>query len=1416
MTATNESANEAKLVEYLRRVTADLHETRQRLAAVESASGEPVAIIGMSCRYPGGANTVEQYWQKLLDGLDAVREVPADRWDAAEIYAEDRSAPGKAYTQRAGFVDDVAGWDAEFFGLSPQEARRLDPQHRLLMELVWEGLEDAGLAPDRLRGTKTGVFVGLIDSQWVDRQSDAEGRDLVNDPYVALGSAQGASAGRIAYHFDLRGPTLTIDTACSSSLVATHLAVQSLRRGECDVAVVAASSAILHPNTFIAGCKMNMLASDGRSKAFDESGDGYGLGEGGGIVVLQRASDATSNDRRVHALIRGSAVNQDGRSNGLTAPNKQAQVALLRSALTAAGVGPDDLDLLEAHGTGTALGDAIEFSALLEVFGGRVAEHPLLVGAVKTNIGHLHAASGLAGLIKSVLALKHGEVPGNLHLDNPISVVTSDGPVQPIRQRQALRRNEDQPRRAGVSSFGWSGTNGHVVIEQAPEAPRPAEPDAGSMTASLLTLSADRPESLARTAAALADHLESTADIELADIAYTTQTGRSGLRYRRALPCADVADAVTRLRRADVAETEPVGVTKPVVGMVFPAASDDVPGLEFYETQQAFRAAVDECAELVAGHGIDLREVLSGTGHRHLRAFVHGYALAATLGSLGVSPTVVSGTGAGEQVAELVAGRYGLADALRLVRCHATGQDPAAELASIEPRPPRITVVDGFVGIAEPASPVLVAGADAETPGPVVPLLDVRAALGRLWELGVAVDWPAAWPTPRRVADLPTYSFERTRFWPELGRGAVNAPRGAAAPRREEPVREVRCHAPSWRRHDAMPPVTPAPTGTLLVFGADDEPAESATAAGHRVVRVAPGDRYARTGDTRFTIDITDPEHYRLVLTELDEEAGPLRVVHTYAGTDTTEAALDSGFYSLLWLSQAIGQALPDRPVELVAATAGVFDVLGGDARNPVQATVSGLCRGIDAEYPNIRCRSVDLDTPVGASTSAAALLREVELLADDHTDDGVDGLVVAWRRGRRWQRTFTEVAIPAGTEPERAWRPGGSYLITGGLRGLGLSLAQRLAPLGTKLTLVGRTELPPEPRWDDWLAEHGPDDEISTMVLAVRALRDAGAEVLPLAADVCRPDQVDRAIRTARDRFGELHGVVHAAGVSGGERLANMTGRQAAEVLAPKIGATLAIADALRDDPPELLVLYSSAIAALGRPGETDHGAASCFLDAFAASDALTEKVATRVVSVGWGPWRQESRQSGPVDAMRDAHLRQYREDFGITVPEGADVLAGIVTAGPAHVVVLTQPFADAAERVAALATVAAELDAPAAGPKYPRPDLRTPYLAPRTDTERRIAVVWQDFLGIEEIGVHDPFFEIGGTSMIGLGVVNRLNKDFGIELAAASVFERPTVAELAATIAEIDPRSDSVPEIASAPRRRRRGPGSPERRTA
>ena len=446
-------AEEDKLRTYLKRVTVDLADARTRLAEADAQRHEPLAVIGMSCRYPG-ADDVASFWDLLAEGRGAaLDDVPDGRFDLDPFVAD-----YGVYTKRGAFLRDIAGWDASFFDSPALEAMRMDPQQRLLLELAWEALEDAGTAPPRLRGSRTGVIVGFSDVfQYGQLQLGPDGAQAFTDPYTAQGSAASVAAGRLAYAFDLRGPAMVVDTACSSSLVAVHVAANALRSGECDLAVAAAASLVIKPQMYVNACAASMLSREGVCRTFDEHADGYVMGEGGGVVVLERLSDALRAGRRIHAVIRGTAVNQDGRSNGLTAPNRSAQVDVIRRALAAARVSPEEIDYVEAHGSGTRLGDAIELGALGDVFGDRGRREPVLLGAVKTNIGHTQAAAGMAGLIKAALVLRHGVLPPNLNMAEPNGALAG-GNLRPSAAAQPLGAT-GRPHLAGVSSFGWAGTN---------------------------------------------------------------------------------------------------------------------------------------------------------------------------------------------------------------------------------------------------------------------------------------------------------------------------------------------------------------------------------------------------------------------------------------------------------------------------------------------------------------------------------------------------------------------------------------------------------------------------------------------------------------------------------------------------------------------------------------------------------------------------------------------------------------------------------------------------------------------------------------------------------------------------------------------------------------------------------------------
>jgi acyl transferase domain-containing protein len=496
------------------------------------------AIVGYAARFPGAADA-DEFWDVLREGRDAISEVPADRWDVDEFFDPDPDAPGKVATRRAGFVDDVTGFDAPFFGMSTREVRMLDPQHRLLLETAWRAVEHSGTAPTALADTNTGVFVGLATHDYLGMASgDLTFPEI--EAYMAIGTSNAAAAGRISFRLGLQGPSVAVDTACSSSLVAIHQACQALRLGECDLALAGGANVLLTPATMITFSSAHMLAPDGRCKTFDAAADGYVRGEGCGVIVIKRLEDAIDDGDRIRAVIRGSAINQDGASGGLTVPNGVAQQRVIAEALKRSGLVPADVDYLEAHGTGTSLGDPIEAQAAGAVLGeGRKAGDPLLIGSAKTNIGHLEAAAGIAGVIKVILSLENELLPAHLNFQTPSPHIPWDRLALQVVQEATPWERNGEARIAGVSSFGFAGTNAHVILEEAPaQAVRAAAAptdDASQKRFSILPISARTPDALVQIADQYRSWLSAHPEATLADVCLTTGVGRAHFEHRAAL-----------------------------------------------------------------------------------------------------------------------------------------------------------------------------------------------------------------------------------------------------------------------------------------------------------------------------------------------------------------------------------------------------------------------------------------------------------------------------------------------------------------------------------------------------------------------------------------------------------------------------------------------------------------------------------------------------------------------------------------------------------------------------------------------------------------------------------------------------------------------------------------------------------------
>jgi acyl transferase domain-containing protein/acyl carrier protein len=1379
-----------------------LDEMQAKLHAAERAarSGtEPIAVIGMGCRFPGGADSPEAFWQLLRTGTDAITEVPPERWGVDRYFALDPDLAASRPRFHGGFVRDVACFDADFFGISPREALSMDPQHRLALEVCWEALEHAGYAPRALAGSETGVFVGITASDYWQHLRSADPTRL--DVYIATGNSHNAAAGRVSFALGLQGPAMAVDTACSSSLTAVHLACQSLRLGESRMALAGGVNTMHNPDSFFAFHKWGFMAVDGRCKTFDAAADGFVRGEGCGFVVLKRLSDALADGDTVLAVVRGSAVNQDGATSGFTVPNGRAQEAVIRQALQRSGVAPADVGYVEAHGTGTALGDPIELEALETVLSdARPGDRPLVVGSVKTNVGHLESAAGVAGLIKVVLALQHEEIPPHLHFKvlNPKASIGKAPLLVPTTvQRWAAG---DRPRIAGVSSFGISGTNAHLVVEEAP-AVQPHATDA-ARRAHVLTLSAANSDRLRVLAGRWAACLEANPSLSIGDVAYTANAGRTHLSHRAAIVAASLLDAHDELASlAAGSDSRAVRGVKPAAGedlrvaFVFSGTAAQLgAGRELYLSQPVFREALDRCAGLLRGElDVPLLDLLYPAANATspiaepryaLPALVAvDYALAELWRSWGVAPSVVLGHGAAEYAAACMAGVFSLADALKLAaargrRVHAEAVPHSGAATATDDfdrvvhamtfARPRVAVISGATGrrampdeiaspsywrealtAAQPAPRSEALAGEATTVVEIGPeqgwrtLLETAAAL---YVGGLDLQWKAIDAGyPRRKVALPTYPFQRDRFW-------VDAKPATAARQEDDCFYEI-----AWRRKplasDADLPAAVLTSPWIVLCdrqGVGHAVAGAREARGGRCIEVPAGSDCVRAvkAAAASSGSIAGLVH----LWSLDAPGAAEMTV------DDLADAQAAGAESLVRAAQAL-LVLPGavRP-RLFAVTSGIAPAMVAAEASIAQAPMWGAGRVIALEHPEVWGALIDLE-PAPAADLAHRILAEISA--------GSAGEEIAYRHGVRHVARLTRSVLDAHTSS--ALRQDATYLITGGTGGLGLALAGWMADRGAQhIVLTSRKGQPTE----------------RAALATLDALAGRGIDVRVVAADAADRDHMASLVRELQRGASPLRGVVHAAGVLRNGDVRELTVEAMRDLGRPKVTGAWILHELTRELPLDFFVVFSSGASVWGSRGLASYGAANGFLDALAHYRRANGLPAT---SINWGPWAAGMASAGDQRVMAQMGITAFSPD------EGVRALERVLTAGPAQIVAakvdwsVFEPIYTAKSDRRLLEELrtrpAAAKQPPVDGGALAR-EVTAALPGERLDVliaalQRHAAVV----LGVDG-GLPNPqrgLTELGMDSLMAVELRDRLQHAIGRSLPPTLAFDSPTLAAMA-----------------------------------
>ena len=1210
-----------------------LEEMQVKLKAMEQRNTEPIAIIGMGCRFPGGANDPDAFWQLCKDGVDGTNEIPLKRWDAEYYYNPDPEAEQKSYTRRGSFLDiEVDGFDANFFGISPREAALIDPQQRLLLEVSWEALENAGVALDKLRGSSSGVFVGLNTDDYGQLLSQSETAKAT--AYTFTGNTSSVAAGRISYTLGLSGPSLAIDTACSSSLVAVHLACQSLRLQECNLALAGGVNLMLSGFSNVVLSKMRALAPDGRCKTFAANADGYGRGEGCGVVVLKRLSQAIADGDNILSVIRGTAVNHDGRSSGLTVPNGLAQEAVLRAALENAKIEPARVSYVEVHGTGTALGDPIEVEALGNVLGNnRPLEQPLVLGSVKTNIGHLEAAAGIAGLIKVVLAIQHKEIPPHLHLGQLNENVDWENLPLTIPTTLTPWQTDEETCIAGVSSFGMSGTNAHVILEEGQQgAGHRAQRKLWEPPLNLLTLSAKSEKALQQLAGQFVNYLAAHPSESLADICFTANARRSHFKHRLAVTgktIQQVLQQLTNFTSGKQSEGVSTGVAEP----------SSQPKVTFKETQES----------------LDKTEICIPSLNARDEEWQH-----------------------------------------------------------------------------------------------------MLHDLAQMYVSGMEIDWQGFYRNyPGQVLQLPTYPFQRFRYWfeePKTDNSQVDY-----------------LYELQWQSQPLAKQELEQLPDNWLIFAEQDNRIASALVEqleeqSKTCIKVLPGNSYAKLGKNSIQINPEQPEDFQRLLKEVPCS----QIVHLWsldsqpiAQTTIDSLELDQARNcgSILHLVQALDATQLFPKLWLVTQNA---QPVATEAISVVQGSVWGLGRVIALEHPELLAGLIDLP-PEKEQSLANILLQEVCCSDGEYQ--------VCWRNGERFVARLGHSANER--QEHQKIKSDVTYLITGGVGGLGLKIAKWLAQQGAKHLML--------------LSRRGAS---SNSVKALQELEEMGVQVAIAKADVSCLEDVQRILAEINTNLPPLCGIIHLAGMLDDGVLNQQNWQRFSKVMSPKVSGSWNLHSQTRDIPLDFFINFSSAASLNGSTGQSSYAAANAFLDSLAH---YRHSQGLPALTINWNPWADV----GMAAAMGNQEQERWQAagvNF-ISVEQGLGILGQLMGQNSPQIAVmpidwgrLIQVFPssftslflqDISKNISSQLSSSEKQEAKLLETlKNTTPKQRKDVLI--THLQQEVALVCgldSSQLPQFQIG----FFEMGMDSLMALELRNRLQLGLGIPLASTLTFEYPTIEALA-----------------------------------